>query len=82
MAISKEKCTFAVRKNNGMKRIDYILIGLLAISSLTACTEKKKSNIIIAPKPVAKVVNKATQKMSDYEQTREADWLVPIIKWW
>ena len=49
-----------------MKRIDYILIGLLAISSLTACTEKKKSNIIIAPKPVAKVVNKATQKMSDY----------------
>ena len=25
-----------------MKRIDYILIGLLAISSLTACTEKKK----------------------------------------
>ena len=58
-----------------MKRIDYILIGLLAISSLTACTEKKKSNIIIAPKPVAKVVNKATQKMSDYEQTREADWV-------
>ena len=54
-----------------MKRIDYILIGLLAISSLTACTEKKKSNIIIAPKPVAKVVNKATQKMSDYEQTRD-----------
>ena len=48
-----------------MKRIDYILIGLLAISSLTACTEKKKSNIIIAPKPVAKVVNKATLKMSD-----------------
>ena len=38
-----------------MKRIDYILIGLLAISSLTACTEQKKSNIIIAPKPVAKV---------------------------
>ena len=58
-----------------MKRIDYILIGLLAISSLTACTEQKKSNIIIAPKPVAKVVNKATQKMSDYEQTREADWV-------
>lgn len=58
-----------------MKRIDYILIGLLAISSLTACTEKKKSNIIIAPKQVAKVVNKATQKMSDYEQTREADWV-------
>lgn len=54
---------------------EYILIGLLAISSLTACTEKKKSNIIIAPKPVAKVVNKATQKMSDYEQTREADWV-------
>ena len=75
MAIPKEKCTFAVRKNNEMKRIDYILIGLLAISSLTACTEKKKSNIIIAPKPVAKVVNKATQKMSDYEQTREADWV-------
>ena len=58
-----------------MKRIDYILIGLLAISSLTACTEKKKSNIIIAPKQVAKVVNKATQKMSEYEQTREADWV-------
>lgn len=58
-----------------MKRIDYILIGLLAISSLTACTEQKKSNIIIAPKPVAKVVNKATLKMSDYEQTREADWV-------
>ena len=38
-----------------MKRIDYILIGLLAIFSLTACTEKKKSNIIIAPKTVAKV---------------------------
>lgn len=53
---------FCSKKNNGMKRIDYILIGLLAISSLTACTEQKKSNIIIAPKPVAKVVNKATQK--------------------
>lgn len=71
----QRKMYFCSKKNNGMKRIDYILIGLLAISSLTACTEKKKSNIIIAPKPVAKVVNKATQKMSDYEQTREADWV-------
>ena len=37
----------ALSGSNLQKRIDYILIGLLAISSLTACTEKKKSNIII-----------------------------------
>lgn len=46
----------------------------LAALLVGACTEKKKSNTIIVPKPAPKVV-KATQKMSNYEQAREVDWL-------
>ncbi len=57
-----------------MKRIDYILMAALAVCLLGSCAEKKKSNIIIAKKPVAKV-KKSTQKMSDYEQSRDVEWV-------
>ena len=57
-----------------MKRLNYILVVVLAATLLGACAEKKKSNIIITKKPVAKV-NKGPQKMSDYEQSRNVEWV-------
>lgn len=58
-----------------MKRSNYILLSILAIGLMASCAEKKKSNIIIAPKPVAQVTNKPTQEMSGYEQSRDVEWL-------
>lgn len=63
-----------------MKRINYILMTALVAGVLCGCAEKKKSNIIIAPKPVAKNPNKPTQKMSNYEQAREIEWLGSTYK--
>lgn len=64
-----------------MKRINYILFTVLAAGLMASCAEeKKKSNIIIAPKPAAKVTNKPTQKMSDYEQARDIEWLGSTYK--
>lgn len=63
-----------------MKRINYILMTALAAGMLCGCAEKKKSNIIIAPKPVAKNPNKPTQKMSNYEQARDIEWLGATYK--
>lgn len=57
-----------------MKRINSVLTIALAVGLLGACTEKKKSDIIITKKPVAKV-KKGPQKMSDYEQTRDVEWI-------
>ncbi len=65
-----------------MKRINYIFfMALLAAGLMASCAEKKKSNIIIAPKPVVKVTNKPTQKMSEYEQSRDVEWLGTITRW-
>lgn len=58
-----------------MKRSNYILLSILAIGLMASCAEKKKSKIIIAPKPVAQVTNKPTQEMSRYEQSRDVEWL-------
>lgn len=58
-----------------MKRNNYILLSILAIGLMASCAEKKKSKIIIAPKPVAQVTNKPTQEMSGYEQARDVEWL-------
>ena len=63
-----------------MKRINYILMTALVAGVLCGCAEKKKSNIIIAPKPVAKNPNKPTQKMSNYEQARDIEWLGSTYK--
>lgn len=63
-----------------MKRINYILMTALVAGMLCSCAEKKKSNIIIAPKPVAKNQNKPTQKMSNYEQARDIEWLGSTYK--
>ena len=46
---------------------------------MVSCAEKKKSNIIIAPKPVVKV-KKQTLKMSEYEQSRSIEWLGSTYK--
>lgn len=65
-----------------MKRINYIFMAIAAAGLMASCAEKKKSNIIIAPKPAAKVSNKAIQKMSDYEQARDIEWLgLPTRLW-
>lgn len=58
-----------------MKRFDYIFLTILTAGLLTACAEKKKSDVIIAPKPAAKVKNKPVQKMGDYEQRKDVAWL-------
>ena len=63
------------KKKTMMKRSNYILLSILAIGLIASCAEKKKSKIIIAPKPVAQVANKPTQEMSGYEQSRDVEWL-------
>ena len=45
----------------------------------TACSEKKKSDVIIAPKPQAPKPKK-TQSMSGYEQARDVEWLGSTYK--
>lgn len=62
-----------------MKRITYIFFAVMTATLTTACSEKKKSNIIIAPKPVVKV-QKNIQKMSNYEQARDIEWLGTTYK--
>lgn len=62
-----------------MKRINYILLMALTAGLLVSCGEKKKSNVIIAPKPVVQK-SKATQKMSEYEQARDIEWLGSTYK--
>lgn len=63
-----------------MKRINYIFLATLIAGLMVSCAEQKKSKIIIAPKPVAKVTNKPTQQMSNYEQSRDIEWLGSIYK--
>ena len=62
-----------------MKRINYILLMAFAAGLMASCSEKKQSNVIIAPKPVAQV-KKSTQKMSEYEQARDVDWVGSTYK--
>lgn len=57
-----------------MKKIIPLLGIALLASSFTACTKKKKTDVIIAPKPEAPKP-KSTQKMSEYEQSRNVEWL-------
>jgi len=63
-----------------MKRINYIFSAVLIAGLMVSCTEQKKSKIIIAPKPIAKVTNKPTQQMSNYEQARDIEWLGSTYK--
>lgn len=70
---SKKHCH--QNNNNKMKQSNYILLSILAIGLMVSCAEKKKSKIIIAPKPVEQVTNKPTQEMSGYEQARDVEWL-------
>lgn len=61
------------------KSISILMLAALAVGCLTSCSDKKKSDVIIAPKPVASKP-KQTQKMSGYEQSREINWLGNIYK--
>lgn len=70
---SKKHCH--QNNNKKMKQSNYILLSILAIGLMVSCAEKKKSKIIIAPKPVEQVTNKPTQEMSGYEQSRDVEWL-------
>lgn len=62
-----------------MKRIIPLFFAALLVGGFTSCGEKKKSDVIIAPKPVAPKPKK-TQKMSEYEQSRDVEWLGSIYK--
>lgn len=62
-----------------MKKIIPLFFAALVVSGFTACSEKKKSDVIIAPKPVA-AKPKKTQKMSEYEQARDVEWLGSTYK--
>lgn len=57
-----------------MKIMIPVFLAAIFMGGLTSCSEKKKSDVIIAPKPEAPKPKK-TQKMSEYEQTREVEWL-------
>lgn len=57
-----------------MKKLIPVFFTALILGGFTSCHEKKKSDVIIAPKPSAPKPKK-TQKMSEYEQTRDVEWL-------
>ena len=57
-----------------MKQLFPIFLAALLVGGLTSCSEKKKSDVIIAPKPQAPKPQ-TTQKMSEYEQARDIEWL-------
>ena len=51
-----------------------LVIAVLGAACFSSCGEKKKSNVIIAPKPAAPKPKK-TQELSSYEQSRDISWL-------
>ena len=65
--------------NKRMKRIIPLFFAALVIGGFTSCGEKKRSDVIIAPKPQAPKPKK-TQKMSEYEQSRDVEWLGTTYK--
>lgn len=62
-----------------MKKMIPVLLAAFLVGGFTSCSEKKKSDVIIAPKPVAPKPKK-TQKMSEYEQARDVEWLTTTYK--
>lgn len=62
-----------------MKKIIPIFLAAIFAGGFTSCSEKKKSDVIIAPKPQASKPKK-TQKMSEYEQARDVEWLGTTYK--
>ena len=54
----------SIHKYNRMKRMIPLFLAALIGGSFTSCSEKKKSDVIIAPKPQAPKPKK-TQKMSE-----------------
>lgn len=62
-----------------MNRLIPILLAAAIGGGFTACSEKKKSDVIIAPKPQAPKPKK-TQRMSGYEQARNVEWLGSTYK--
>jgi len=62
-----------------MRKIIPLLFVAALMGAFSSCGEKKKSDVIIAPKPQAPKPKK-TQKMSGYEQAREVEWLGTTYK--
>lgn len=69
----------AINKIMRMKNIIPLFFAALVVGGFTSCGEKKKSDVIIAPKPVAPKP-KSTQKLSEYEQARNVEWLGTTYK--
>ncbi len=62
-----------------MNKVLPLFFAALLLGGFTSCSKKKKSDVIIAPKPVAPKPKK-TQKMSEYEQARDVEWLGSTYK--
>ncbi len=63
-----------MKSNKTITRIFIASAVCSAMSLLSACSSKPKSNDIIAKKPV-KAAPKPTQNMGDYKQSRTVEWL-------
>lgn len=73
--VSSNYTTFATMKSNKTTiRIFIASAVCTAMTMFAACSEKPKSNDIIAKKPV-KTAPKPTQNMGDYKQERTIEWL-------
>lgn len=59
--------------------LSFIVISML-VGGLTGCKEAKKSQDIITHKPKAQVINKKPQKIGDYLQTRNVEWIGATYK--
>lgn len=62
-----------------MNKIYPLMVVVALALGVASCHEKKKSDVIIAPKPVVKAPKK-TQAMSGYEQSRQVEWLGATYK--
>uniref|UniRef100_A0AB33J4P7 DUF4738 domain-containing protein n=2 Tax=unclassified Prevotella TaxID=2638335 RepID=A0AB33J4P7_9BACT len=63
-----------------MQRFLSFIISCTLIGGLTGCGKSKKSQDIITHKPKVQVVNKKPQKIGDYQQTRDVEWLGATYK--
>lgn len=62
-----------------MKKSISILLVVAFVGLFTACKQQKKKDVIITHKQTAPVPKK-NQKMSDYEQSRNVDWMGSVYQ--
>lgn len=57
-----------------MKRLFLFAVSAFCLTGFSSCTEKKKSDDIIATKPVVAKAQNVPTKMSEYERTENVEW--------